>query len=232
MSEIDFSDGTSVSEVMFGEQGFDPSPETYQGDSETEDYSDYSDDDLQAFIDAEDAQYADDGPALPTTLEELVADAMRRGLSSSEAMVEARQRADAWWGQYQARSEYESYVAERAAIVEANAEADDIIEQAARRHNVEASGRDGTVRQASNQLLAQAQQEAYDAGDEQTLAWLRSPEGARTAIEAGAEAVRIHRFGQFAHQRRSSGPLADEDNQRHLREQWLAHEDLERRKQR
>ena len=226
-SEINYSSGVSASEAVFGERGFDPAPaETY------EDESGYTDEELSSAYDVVDSEddYGDDGPALPSTLEELVADAMRRGLSSGEAMLEARQRSDEWWGQYQQRQAYEQYVDQRAAIVEANAEADDIIEQASRRHNVEASGRDGTVRQAANQLLAQAQREAYDLGDEQTLAFLRSPEGARTAIEAGAEAVRIHRFGQFAHQHRSSGPIADEDNQRHLSEMWRAHEDLERRR--
>jgi len=224
-SEIDYSSGATASDAVFGETGFAPA-ETY------EDEAGYSDEELSSAYDVVDAEddYADEGPALPTSLEELVADAMRRGLSSGEAMLEARQRSDEWWQAYQQRTEYETYVDQRAAFVQANEEADDIIEQASRRHNVEASGRDGTVRQAANQLLAQAQREAYDLGDEQTLAFLRSPEGARTAIEAGAEAAFLHRFGQLAHQHRGTGPLPDEENQRHLGETWRAHEDRERRR--
>ena len=227
MSEIDYSDGTTVSEVMFGEQGFAPA-ETY------EDESGYTDEELASAYDVVDSEddYAEDEPALPTSLEELVADGMRRGLSSSEAMLEARQRADQWWGEYQQRQAYEQYVDQRAAIVQANEEADELIEAASRRHNVEASGRDGRVHAAANQLLAEAQREAFDSGNEEGLAWLRSPEGARTAIEAGAEAVFLRAFGMRAHQHRSTGPLADEENQRHLGEMWRAHEDLERRRNR
>lgn len=186
MSELE---NYSLADEIFGEQ-----PATYDdAPEETEVYDEgYGADDP-----GDDIQYE---PEQPPDLAAMVTEALERGLGSTEAMLEARQRADAWWGEYQARTQYEQHVAEQAELASANEEAADLLEQAAKRHGVPQTWvDDGVLKQVANHLLLGEQQTAYDTGDVERLTWLRSPEGARAAIdEAGAQA-RLASFASLAH---------------------------------
>ena len=72
-------------------------------------------------------------------------------------------------------------------VEQATAIAHDLAAQYGEMHDARASAADGSLLEAAGDLHTQAIQEAYDSGDEQTLAWLRSPQGAETAIAAAAQ---------------------------------------------
>lgn len=76
----------------------------------------------------------------PPDLAAMVTEALGRGLGNTETMLEARQRADAFWADYEARSSYEKHVADRQALAEANEETSGLLEQAAKRHGVASVG--------------------------------------------------------------------------------------------
>ena len=73
---------------------------------------------------------------------------------------------------------------------------------------------DGVLKQVAKHLLLGEQQMAYDTGDVERLAWLRSPEGAKAAIdEAGRQgsSMRVRPSGSRSRAINRSAPTPFRD---------------------
>jgi hypothetical protein len=169
-----------------------PEPAAMSDDALDQELAAYQDDELD-LDDGYFAEYDDDelGPPGLPLVQELVDEADALGLQVPPDVLQALAaddaRAQAYWERYDAEQEWAAHVAEQHELAQANAAADQLIEAAAARHDARGSAADGTIRAWANSYLQQAQREAFNIGDRESLEWLQSPQGAARAIDYAAE---------------------------------------------
>ena len=158
---------------------------------------DYGDDDFDGLDDADYGdevslanEYTYDGPPALSELNRLADEAGAAGLPLGYGVESALAQEQSEWDQWRAerdeRIAYEQHVADAENYERVSALADELASKYGEMHDARASAADGSLLTSAEEIHGQALREAYDSGDEQTYAWLMSPQGAETAIAAAA----------------------------------------------